>query len=339
MTLALAAHALLGLAGCDGDYSTIVAPPDIAPPDPLPPVLSADARPEPADADPPDAAPDPAPWLRLDHLQIRGTHNSYHRAPANPLLPEFAVDQPPLAVQLGAQGVRQIELDVHEAGDGVFAVYHVPGIDEETTCPTLRACLAEVEGWSAAHPGHHALFVFIEPKTALASQADALDRAILDVWPRERIISPADVRGDHPDLRTAIAVDGWPSVHASRGKALFFLFDDGAPRDRYLAAQADPLLFVRHPMSDAGAPDAVFFNHDVVDPERFAALAADGAILRTRGDDAAARERALGSAAHIISLDDADALELPDGTPSRCNPVTAPPDCRPERIEPPLDVE
>ncbi|MCB9527803.1 MAG: hypothetical protein H6701_05290 [Myxococcales bacterium] len=330
----MVALALVGLAGCDGSYSDVQGPPDRAPPDPLPPISSSDARPEPADADPPDAAPDPAPWLRLDHLQMRGTHNSYHRAPAEPLLPEFAFDQPPLAVQLGPQGVRQIELDVHEAGGGVFAVYHVPGIDEESTCPTLRDCLAEVEGWSATHPSHHALFVFIEPKTAFASQADALDRAILDVWPRERIISPGDVRGAHPDLRTAIAVDGWPSVHASRGKALFFLFDDGLPRDRYLAAQPDPLLFVRYPMSDAGAPEAVFFNHDVVDPERFAALAGEGAILRTRGDDAANRARALGSAAHIISLDDADALELPDGTPSRCNPVTAPPECTPALIEP-----
>lgn len=329
----MAALALLGLAGCDEDALVIEPGPDVAPP--LLPAPTADARPEPADAGQPDAAPDPAPWLRLDHLQMRGTHNSYHRAPAEPLLPEFTVDQPPLAVQLGRQGVRQIELDVHEAEGGVFAVYHVPGIDEESTCPTLRDCLAEVEGWSAAHPDHHALFVFIEPKTALGSQAGELDRAILDVWPRDRIISPADVRGAHPDLRTAIAVDGWPSVHTSRGKALFFLFDDGAPRDRYLASQADPLLFVRHAMSDAAAPDAVFFNRDIVDPERFAALASDGAILRTRGDDPTAREQALTSAAHIISLDDADALVLPDGAPSRCNPVTAPLECTPALIESP----
>lgn len=337
LSLALA----VGCVGCD--EAPIALSPggadarraDLPPPDPSSPdaVADADVR---ADRGPaPDHGPDPAPWLRLDHLQARGTHNSYHLAPADPLSPTFAFDQPPLAEQLGRQGVRQLEFDVHEAGEGVFAVYHLRTVDAESLCPTLRDCLAVVEAWSTDNPGHHALFIFIEPKTRLTTQPGALDVAVLDVWPRERIITPADVRGAHPDLRAALAVDGWPSVHESRGKALFFLFDEAGPRDAYRAANPEPLLFVRHGLHERDDPEGVFYNSDEVQPALFDGLTAAGALVRTRGDDPDDRARALDSSAQIISLDDADALVLPGGTPSRCNPRTAPPECTLALIESP----
>lgn len=280
----------------------------------------------------PDAG-DPAPWLRLNHIQMRGTHNSYHLAPDHPVLDAFAHSQPPLRVQLAAHGVRQLEFDVYEGVEGTFPVYHLPGIDERSLCPTLRACLAEVEAWSSANPTHHALIIFIEPKTDLSRSADRLDQAILDVWPRDRIVSPADMRGEHRDLQTAVDVVGWPSLHASRGKALFMLFDDGRPRANYLEANVEPLMFVRTPMGEQ-APYAAFFNNDVIDVGAFQQLMDAGFLSRTRGDEMANRDAALSGGAHIISLDDAGALELPGGSPSRCNPYTAPPGCRPELIEP-----
>lgn len=331
---------LVGL-GCDEAPIAITPgsadarPADTAPP--APPPITADGPPLPAFdmGAGTDRGPDPAPWLRLDHLQVRGTHNSYHLAPADPLSPAFEFNQPPLAEQLGRQGVRQLEFDVHETGDGAFEVYHVRTVDAESLCPTLRACLAEVEAWSADNPGHHALFVFIEPKSPLRAQPDTLDAAVLDVWPRERIITPSDVRGDHRSLRAALAADGWPSVHQSRGKALFFLFDEGGPRDEYRAANPEPLLFVRHGLHERDDRDGVFYNSDVVQPELFDALTAAGALVRTRGDDPDNRARALDSSAQMISLDDAEALALPGGTPSRCNPRTAPPECAAALIESP----
>ena len=74
-------------------------------------------------------------------------------------------------------------------------------------------------------------------------------------------------------------------------------------------------------------------------------------VPRTRADsdgeeatalDTTRAEAALGSGAHFISTDhpypgDAEAygFVIPAGTPSRCNPITAPDDCAPLEIEDP----
>src|SRR5262245_16488950 len=50
--------------------------------------------------------------LRLNHLQAKGTHNSYHIAPEGDLIPALEYTHMPLDVQLSSQGVRQFELDV-----------------------------------------------------------------------------------------------------------------------------------------------------------------------------------------------------------------------------------
>jgi len=75
-----------------------------------------------------------------------------------------------------------------------------------------------------------------------------------------------------------------------------------------------------------------------------------GMLIRTRadtdGEEAAAGdysrfEAALASGAHFISTDfpgptDLDYfIEIPDGTPSRCNPVTAPESCENLALEDP----
>src|SRR5438105_1658802 len=59
--------------------------------------------------------------LRLNEIQVRGTHNSYH-----PPLPS-------LDVQLD-DGARQLELDVNAQSSGAFAVYH-------TATDMLSSCL------------------------------------------------------------------------------------------------------------------------------------------------------------------------------------------------------
>src|SRR5262245_10473251 len=73
--------------------------------------------------------------VRLHHVQMKGTHNSFHVAtPSNPD-PELAISQRPLGVQLADEGVRQVELDLHvDATMSDFDVYHVDG-DTGTTCP------------------------------------------------------------------------------------------------------------------------------------------------------------------------------------------------------------
>ncbi|MES1167976.1 MAG: Ca2+-dependent phosphoinositide-specific phospholipase C, partial [Oleiharenicola lentus] len=123
-----------------------------------------------------------APGVRLNQIQVIGTHNSYHLEPpaqavawknsdavrrAEPRLADLAVKygHVPLTEQLDRLGVRQIEIDVYPSRDGKdFPVLHHPVFDERSTVPTLGAALREVRAWSAAHPRHVPVLVQIELK-------------------------------------------------------------------------------------------------------------------------------------------------------------------------------
>ena len=143
------------------------------------------------------------PPLRLDQIQVIGTHNSYHAGltPAvaallrqkNPkAFDELDYGHPSLTRQLDG-GVRQLELDIYADGqggrfahpfgaamagrdaapfdpDGVmrrpgFKVLHLQDIDYVSNCQPFTACLAEIRAWSQAHPGHDPLFILVETKT------------------------------------------------------------------------------------------------------------------------------------------------------------------------------
>lgn len=139
--------------------------------------------------------------LRLDQLQVIGSHNSYHAgvnpgilaqvrqsAPDLAQLLEYA--HPSLATQLDL-GVRQLELDVYADSHGGrfanphrpghpeekwpllpneaalmrqpgFKVMHIPDIDQHANCQPFKACLQEIHDWSRAHPGHVPVFVILE---------------------------------------------------------------------------------------------------------------------------------------------------------------------------------
>ena len=138
--------------------------------------------------------------LRLNQIQVLGTHNSY-RLDATPeilgalrlldpvLAQELEYRHVPLREQFDSQGIRQIELDVFADPDGGlyadrvaleslglpdepdpalfepgFKVLHVQEIDFNSSCLTLIACLGEVEAWSDAHPRHLPIAVLIELK-------------------------------------------------------------------------------------------------------------------------------------------------------------------------------
>ena len=140
--------------------------------------------------------------VRLNELQVIGSHNSYHLASEGALrdglfaiVPDFAAEldytHRPLTEQLEQFGVRQFEIDVHadpegghysnRMGLGVvglpvesglpeldqpgFKVLHIQDFDFRTTCLTLVACLSEIEAWSTAHPTHVPIHIMIEIKT------------------------------------------------------------------------------------------------------------------------------------------------------------------------------
>jgi hypothetical protein len=140
--------------------------------------------------------------VKLNEVQVLGSHNSYKLLPPPPIAaalqafdPELYAsieyEHPPLAVQFAEQGIRQIELDVFADPEGGryyqrkgylavgmnpdsgipellepgFKVMHVQDIDFATTCLTLVACLEEVRDWSDANPGHLPIAILIEGKS------------------------------------------------------------------------------------------------------------------------------------------------------------------------------
>lgn len=138
------------------------------------------------------------PPLRLNDLQVIGSHNSYRRAMPAPVAVwletvrpgsrrRLAYAHPPLATQLDL-GVRQLELDVFADPEGGrfaappaeaiapagldptalrapgFKVQHIPGVDYAAHCTAFTDCLRQVRAWSLAHPGHLPVFITIDAK-------------------------------------------------------------------------------------------------------------------------------------------------------------------------------
>lgn len=138
--------------------------------------------------------------LRLNDIQVLGTHNSYHLEAEPAVMDALMAFDPalaetlqyghlPLEVQLEEHGVRQFELDVFADPDGGryatpagpgfvgipgpedpamrepgFKVLHVQDVDYRSTCPTLVSCLTVIRDWSLDHPDHLPIFVMVEAK-------------------------------------------------------------------------------------------------------------------------------------------------------------------------------
>lgn len=141
--------------------------------------------------------------IRINQIQVIGTHNSYH-AGLTPGVAKLLKAVNPQAFEgleyrhagLTAQldhGVRQIELDIFaDAQGGRFAhpfgatlnaggaaafdpggamqkpgfkVMHIQDIDYVSNCQPFVACLQEVRTWSLAHPRHVPIFILVETKT------------------------------------------------------------------------------------------------------------------------------------------------------------------------------
>lgn len=131
--------------------------------------------------------------LRLNHIQVLGSHNSYHIQPQGRLarglpIQEWQYTHIPLDQQFETQGIRQIELDVFADPDGgLYAnpigaqiagdefdvpelllpgikVVHVQDLDFQSNCWTFIDCLTTVKMWSDANPGHVPITILVEAK-------------------------------------------------------------------------------------------------------------------------------------------------------------------------------
>jgi hypothetical protein len=276
------------------------------------------------------------PALTINDVQLKGSHNSYHRAPRLALSRGWRYSHAPLETQLEAQDVRQFELDVRLT-KGELRVAHLPLIDGRSTCSKLADCLGAIESWSRGHAGHLPVFVFIEVKediapSTLEGRLDAIDFAITRVFSREQLLMPEDVVGDAPSLKQAITDKGWPSLEASRGRVAFVMF--GPPRHKAAYAAGSPrldgrVMFVAEREPSQPHTSILFYDDPVADRSRIAAALEQHFLVRTRADaelrrDPTRRDAALASGANFISSDFVDPrynwLQLGPGAAARCTP-------------------
>ncbi len=271
----------------------------------------------------------PAPTLRLDQVQVLGSHNSYRpypspaaRARIAAAVPDewaaLAYGHPPLETQL-ALGVRQIEIDVApDPRGGAYAapyadadrdtraamaapgakVLHIPGLDTETHCLTFRACLATLRRWSDSHAGHVPVIVLVNTGDAGgarfdAAALDALDTDIRAVIGDDRLIAPDRVRGSAPTLRAAVRAHRWPTLADAAGHFLFVLDGSSAHEDAYRAGHPSLAGRAMFGFYDETAPEAAVFNiqDPVADGKRIRRLVRAGFLVRTRADAGMAEVR------------------------------------------------
>ena len=298
--------------------------------------------------------------LRVNHLQAKATHNSYHLKP-KVTIDEWDYEHVPLADQLETQGVRAVELDVQwDADCSRFRVFHIGILDERTTCVFFADCLEALRGWSGTHPGHHPIFVHIEPKFGSsdhdAERLDALEREILAVLDKRWLIVPDELKGTSPSVAQGLAARGWPTLGEARGRFVFYLNDSSGIRDVYTHQRKDldgRLLFAEGAIDEPYVAIQIS-NDPVTDHDAIASALRKNLIVRTRADsspstakagDVTGRDAALASGAQIISTDFPAPVAgipyfvtIPGGTPSRCAPGVAHASCTSLAIEDPAHL-
>lgn len=191
--------------------------------------------------------------LRMNDIQVVGTHNSYKMAIAPK---EFALvhasapkvadtldyNHIPLTQQLDG-GARQLELDIvnDPAPGGLYAhplarqivkdttpydltplakpgfkVMHVPDIDYRSVCPLFTGCLAEIRAWSRAHPEHVPILILLNLKEDSLTIPGAVHVAPFDPAAMDQI--DAEIRSVFPEaeLITPDKVQGrYPTLRAA----------------------------------------------------------------------------------------------------------------------------
>jgi hypothetical protein len=137
--------------------------------------------------------------VRINQLQMIGSHNSYHRELSateqkvqqaqNPGSIDLWYSHASIPAQLEDQNVRTLELDLFpDPAGGLYTyplirkltgqgpltdpelakpgikVMHIPDFDYNTNCRSFVLCLQQVKTWSDAHPDHTPIVIQLELK-------------------------------------------------------------------------------------------------------------------------------------------------------------------------------
>lgn len=255
--------------------------------------------------------------LRMNQIQVVGSHNSYKRAMRPEMMEQLRAvdprtadsldyDHTPLEEQLD-RGLRNLELDVFWDPEGSryawpqgeepapgLRVMHVQNLDDQSHCSTFARCLDVLRTWSEDHPGHVPIAVTMNAKDQVIEREgfarplpfdeDAwshLDR-VLRRGLAGRLIEPSEVfpdtRGEHD-----AALPIWPTLDAARGRFLFVLDETGPKRASYRSRWHERAMFTNTPPGEPGAA-VVILNDPLLRLEIIRQTVRDGYLVRTRAD-------------------------------------------------------
>lgn len=207
-------------------------------------------------------------------------------------------------------------------------VLHLPDVDFETHNYTFVDALQEVSRWSQNHPDHLPIFIMIETKTETVGEylgglgfvkaepwdeenVAAIEKEILQVFPREKLIKPDDVRNGYATLREGVLKSGWPTVGDSRGK-IMFMFDQEDFSDAYRGSNKSlvgKLVFTN--ARDGQQEDAAFIKRNSINSPDIEDLVREGFLVRSmiggiseaRSGDYSKWEMGLRKGVHFLSTD------------------------------------
>ena len=295
--------------------------------------------------------------LRLNHLQSKGTHNSYHVQPTELVLDEWRYTHKPLDEQLDTQGVRHFELDLHrDDPGGPLITRHLATLDPLSNCPLLSDCFDRIARWSAAHPLHHPIIVIMELRIELVPGTVESLFSEMDLEAKrafgDTLFTPDMLRGGAATIREVVLREGWPTLGQVRGKVIVALNEGGDFRRLYTKEDHDLEGRAMFVTAEPEHPYAALIKRDDAASADIGMLVGQGYLVRTRADsdtvEARANDRthlemALASGAQLVSTDFPEKVEgldyfveIPGGTPSRCSPVGAPASCTSLAIEDPV---
>jgi hypothetical protein len=342
--------------------------------------------------------------IKMNQIQVLGSHNSYKEAIAPSLMKTLKEEDPDLAFELDYNhislteqldlGLRKLELDIYYDPEGGrfaepygikkvkklglpagpeydpdklmlkpgFKVLHIQDIDFRSNCLTFEFALKEIKAWSENNPDHFPIIItmntndkihddpdMVKPLPFDSEAYDALDREILSILPKEKLIMPDDVRGEYDTLEEAVLAHNWLLLGEARGRIMFVLDQNDHKLETYVKDHPSlkgRILFVN---AEEGRPEAAFriVNDPIKDKEYIQELVRKGYLIRTRADaetrearnnDMSRFKAALESGAHYISTDyympnpafgTGYKIQLPENMIAVWNPIITP-----ERVVP-----
>lgn len=176
-------------------------------------------------------------------------------------------------------------------------VFHIQDVDFRSSQLLFTDALVELKKWSDRVNEHYPIIVTIntkdreipntrKPLTFGTAALQSLDEEIRNVFNKDQLLTPDDVKGEFLSLEQAVLSVGWPKLKDVKGKFLFVLDEGEEKMNLYLKSFPDltgAVLFINQ---KEGKENAAFMivNDPIKNFEKISDLVNKGYMVRTRAD-------------------------------------------------------